>query len=68
MLQRLLDTVSFTGGQWVVVIAMSLVSPAVVGIDKAIRLHREKTDSLSTQWQMTGDARAGTAAADGTAP
>ena len=28
MLQRLLDTVSFTGGQWVLVIALSLVAPA----------------------------------------
>ena len=38
MLQRLLDTESITGGQWVVVIALSLVAPALVGIDKAIQL------------------------------
>ena len=42
MLQRLLDTVSLTGGQWVVVIALSLVAPAFVGIDKAIQLARQR--------------------------
>ena len=41
MLQRLLDTESITGGQWVVVIALSLVAPALVGIDKAIQLARQ---------------------------
>ena len=40
MLQRLLDTVSMSGGQWVVVIALSLITPAFVGIDKAIQLRR----------------------------
>ena len=41
MLQRLLDTVSLTGAQWLVVIALSLVAPALVGIDKAIQLARQ---------------------------
>ena len=41
MLQRLLDTESLTGGQWLVVIALSLVAPALVGIDKAIQLARQ---------------------------
>ena len=40
MLQRLLDTVSLTGAQWVLVIALSLVAPAFTAIDKAIQLHR----------------------------
>jgi Ca2+-transporting ATPase len=40
MLQRLLDTTSLTGGQWVVVIALSLITPAFVGIDKAIQMSR----------------------------
>jgi hypothetical protein len=31
---------SLTGAQWVLVIALSLVSPAVNAIDKAIQLHR----------------------------
>ena len=38
MLQRLLDTVSLTGAQWLTVIGLSIVAPAVVGIDKAIQL------------------------------
>ena len=40
MLQRLLDTVSLTGAQWVLVIALSLVAPAFTAIDKAIQLRR----------------------------
>ena len=40
MLQRLLDTVSLTGAQWVLVIALSLVAPAFNAIDKAIQLRR----------------------------
>ena len=42
MLQRLLDTESLTGGQWVVVIALSLVAPALVWADKAIQLRRQQ--------------------------
>jgi Ca2+-transporting ATPase len=42
MLQRLLDTESLTGGYWLVVIALSLVAPAGVGIDKAIQISRQK--------------------------
>jgi Ca2+-transporting ATPase len=40
MLQRLLDTKSLTGGQWVTVIALSLITPTFVGIDKAIQMSR----------------------------
>jgi Ca2+-transporting ATPase len=36
MLQRLLDTVSLSGRQWVVVLALSLVAPAMVAVDQAI--------------------------------
>jgi hypothetical protein len=43
MLQRLLDTVSLTGAQGVLVIALSLVAPAFTAIDKAIQLHRLNT-------------------------
>jgi P-type Ca2+ transporter type 2C len=42
MFQRLLDTVSLTGGQWGTVIALSLIAPAVVGVDKAIQLARQR--------------------------
>jgi len=41
MLQRLLDTESLTGAQWLLVIALSIVAPAVVGIDKVIQLSRQ---------------------------
>jgi hypothetical protein len=41
MLQRLLDTVSLTDGQWLTVIGLSIVAPAAVGIDKAIQLFRQ---------------------------
>ena len=42
MLQRLLLTESLTGGQWVVVIALSLVAPAVVAVDKLVQLRRQR--------------------------
>jgi Ca2+-transporting ATPase len=42
MLQRLLDTQSLTGGQWVVVVALSIVAPAVVGVDKVVQLARQR--------------------------
>ena len=45
MLQRLLDTTSLTGGYWVIVLALSLVTPAIVGIDKAVQMSRQKKDS-----------------------
>jgi P-type Ca2+ transporter type 2C len=41
MLQRLLDTMSLTGRQWVVVLALSLIAPTVVAVDKAIQLRRQ---------------------------
>ena len=41
--QRLLTTVSLSGGQWVVVIALSLISPLFVAIDKVIQLRRAKS-------------------------
>ena len=47
MLQRLLDTVSLTGRQWVVVLALSLVAPAVVAVDKAIQLRRQRKASAT---------------------
>jgi Ca2+-transporting ATPase len=42
MLQRLLDTTSLTGGQWVTVLALSLIAPAVVAVDKLIQLSRQR--------------------------
>jgi Ca2+-transporting ATPase len=40
MFQRLLDTVSLTGGQWLVVLGLSLLAPAFVAVDKVVRLRR----------------------------
>ncbi len=52
MLQRLLDTESLTGGQWVVVIALSVVAPALVGIDKALATATATTDrSDAASWR-----------------
>ena len=42
MLQRLLDTVSLSGGQWAVCLLLSLVTPAFVGIDKAVTTLRQR--------------------------
>ena len=39
MLQRLLDTTSLSpDGEWVIVLALSLIAPAVVAVDKFIQL------------------------------
>ena len=49
MLQRLLDTESISGGQWLVVIALSLVAPGVVVVGSATNsspctsYHRQRT-------------------------
>jgi len=43
MFQRLLDTTSLSGGQWVVVLALSLIAPAVVAADKLIQLRRQRS-------------------------
>ena len=42
MLQRLLDTTSLSGGQWGTVLLLSLIAPAVVGVDKAMQLRRQR--------------------------
>jgi Ca2+-transporting ATPase len=46
MLQRLLDTTSLTGAQWVLVLAFSAVVPVLVWIDKSVELRRQKRTSL----------------------
>ncbi len=43
MLERLLDTVSLTGNEWLTVIGLSLLTPALVQIDKSIQLRRQRT-------------------------
>jgi Ca2+-transporting ATPase len=42
MLQRLLDTTSLSGRQWIIVLALSLLAPAVVAGDKVIQLRRQR--------------------------
>jgi Ca2+-transporting ATPase len=41
MLQRLLSTVSLTGGEWAVVLGLSLLSPCYIAIDRAIKIRRQ---------------------------
>jgi Ca2+-transporting ATPase len=41
MLQRLLDTTSLTGREWVIVLALSLIAPAVVAADKLIQVRQQ---------------------------
>jgi Ca2+-transporting ATPase len=47
MLQRLLDTASLTGREWVIVVALSLVVPGLLFIDKLIRMNIEKKKGTS---------------------
>jgi P-type Ca2+ transporter type 2C len=49
VLQQLLDTTSLSGGQWGTVLALSLIAPAVVGIDKAIQLSRQRPSMSGTE-------------------
>jgi Ca2+-transporting ATPase len=42
MFQRLLGSVSLSGGQWLVVLGLSLLSPVFVAIDKAISMSRAR--------------------------
>ena len=46
MLQRLLDTTSLTGGEWIIVLALSLIAPAVVAVDKAIQLRHQSNGPI----------------------
>jgi Ca2+-transporting ATPase len=41
MLQRLLDTESLNGRQWVIVLGLSLLGPGFVAIDKAVTMSRQ---------------------------
>jgi P-type Ca2+ transporter type 2C len=42
MLQRLLDTTSLSGREWVIVLALSLIAPAVVAGDKVLQLRSQR--------------------------
>jgi P-type Ca2+ transporter type 2C len=63
MLQRLLNTESLTGRQWLVVLGLSLVTPLAVGTDKAIQLRRQRASRTQTSPEVSAkpviQARAG---------
>ncbi|HEY2055017.1 MAG TPA: cation-transporting P-type ATPase [Solirubrobacterales bacterium] len=44
MFQRLLETVELSGPQWLVVLGLSLITPALVAADKLIGLSRQRRD------------------------
>ena len=48
MLQRLLDTVSLSGAQWLIVLGLSLITPALVAVDKLNQIKRERSESSAT--------------------
>ena len=50
---RLLDTTSLTGREWVIVLALSLLAPAVVGVDKAIQLSRQRKAATGANEGLT---------------
>jgi P-type Ca2+ transporter type 2C len=47
MLQQLLDTTSLDGRQWILVLALSLLAPAVVAVDKVIALSRQRAAAIT---------------------
>ena len=53
MFQRLLDTTSLTGGEWGTVLGLSLIAPAIVGIDKVIQLRRQRMPQIGTTQEQT---------------
>ena len=57
MLQGLLDTTSLDGRQWVVVLALSLLAPAVVAVDKFIQLSRQRKDQPAAGADVTASAQ-----------
>ena len=57
MLQRLLDTESLSGRQWLVVLALSLLAPAVVGVDKFIQLSRQRKARPTASAEITASAQ-----------
>jgi P-type Ca2+ transporter type 2C len=66
MLQRLLDTVSLSGRQWVVVLGLSLITPAFVGVDKAIQLRKLHQTGLG--FDQAGAVPPGSTATASTTP
>jgi P-type Ca2+ transporter type 2C len=59
MLQGLLDTTSLDGRQWLVVLALSLLAPAVVAIDKFIQLSRQRKAQATPSAEIMASAQVG---------
>jgi Ca2+-transporting ATPase len=57
MLQRLLDTVSLTGGQWAWVLGLSLITPGLLWIDKTIQLRRQGAAGVESTAHSGADGR-----------
>jgi P-type Ca2+ transporter type 2C len=55
MLQRLLDTTSLSGREWIIVLALSLLAPAAVAADKILQLQRQR--KAQTAQSAEPDAR-----------
>jgi len=53
MLQRLLDTTSLSGREWIIVLALSLLAPAVVAVDKVIQLRRQREAQIAQSTEPT---------------
>ena len=53
MLQRLLDTTSLSGRQWVIVLALSLIAPAIVATDKIIQLRAQRKTQATQNTEPT---------------
>jgi Ca2+-transporting ATPase len=56
MLQRVLDTVSLTGDQWAIVLALSVAAPAAVWLDKELQLRRQRRAPSLTGHQTAREA------------
>ena len=52
MLQRLLDTTSLSGREWIIVLALSLLAPAVVAVNKVIQLRRQSKTSTTQSAEL----------------
>jgi Ca2+-transporting ATPase len=58
MFQRLLQTTSLTGGQWVVVLALSLLAPGFVAADKFLQIRQldQQAQESKLDTSRAGDA------------
>jgi Ca2+-transporting ATPase len=58
MFQQLLQTTSLTGGQWVVVLALSLLAPGFVAADKFLQIRHLDQQAKLSQLGTSGSAEA----------